>query len=262
MSTGSGRASYSAAARVNIDKPQLHDTLPSNEASDRPQHVRRAGNHTGTGKDFTQRKRTPSPSHIPKTTSQDETVYVVTLLTDKPHHDTMTELRNQYFPKAINKLAAHLTLFHALPGSKLEDSIIPVLEQVASRTTAFRINATKAFRLKRGIAISVEELGLGTGSSSNIQQRGKQVHHQLQSLWKEESFLSDQDAGGCRLHYTIMNKVDDEALIAKALKEIRETWKGHVGMVEGLGLWRYDRGSWRWQRKFAFRPLISSVSNA
>lgn len=214
----------------------------------------KAGQHTGdrafhpnrSDNTSTQtQKRSPSPTHVPMTESEHEAVYVLTLLTDTSHHDRMTALRSRYFPKHINKLAAHLTLFHALPGSKLESSIIPVIQAVAKQTAPFKVHAAKPFRLKRGVAISVAKQQGG--------QQAQAVHRALQQPWVKEGFLSEQDAGGCRVHYTIMNKVDDEGEVRKAVEEVQADWKGDYGMADGLGLWRYDRGWWRWERRFDFQ---------
>ncbi|KAK5682696.1 hypothetical protein LTS10_005826 [Elasticomyces elasticus] len=189
--------------------------------------------------------RTPSPSrHKPQGVPEDDAVYIVTLLTDKPHHDRMTNWRTQYFPKRINKLDAHLTFFHALPGSKLESSIIPVLQDVAAQTSPFSVRATKPFRLKHGIALSV--------AKTQGSQQAQGVHRALQQAWLKDGFLSEQDRGGCHVHYTIMNKVDDDAEVAKAMEEVQNTFQSDVGTAEGLGLWRYDRGWWRWERRFDF----------
>ncbi|KAK0888358.1 hypothetical protein LTR02_016383 [Friedmanniomyces endolithicus] len=167
-----------------------------------------------------------------------------TLLTDQQHHDRMTRLRTQYFPKRINKLDAHLTFFHALPGSKLESAVIPVLQDVAQHTAPFRLLATKPFRLKHGIALSV--------AKTQGAQQAQGVHRALLEPWLKEGFLSEQDRGRCNVHYTIMNKVDDELQIAKALEEVRDSFKPDAGTAEGLGLWRYDRGWWRWERRSDF----------
>lgn len=187
-------------------------------------------------------KRSPSPSHVPQTGSAEDNVYVLTLLTDRAHHDRMTALRKRYFPPRINKLAAHLTLFHALPGSKLESSIVPTIQELAARTSPFTVRADSPFRMKKGFAVSVSEGG----------KQGGNIHKSLQRPWKAEGFLSDQDAGGARLHYTLMNKVDDELEVSSAYQELVESWQGDEGMVEGLALWRYERGYWKWVRKFDF----------
>jgi hypothetical protein len=228
--------SYSAALAQNTSSSnqrptQTSQTEPPTRSDRRPQHV-------------PSKKRSPSPSHLPQTGSAEASVYVLTLMTDRAHHDRMTALRKKYFPKHLNKLAAHLTLFHALPRSKLESSIMPLLEDVASRTSPFRIRADKPFRMKKGFAVSVSEV--------EGRMQGKNVHRALQGPWEQEGFLSAQDAGGCRLHYTLMNKVDDDRAVEAAYAEFLEQFKGDMGTVEGLALWKYDRGFWKWDRSFAF----------
>jgi len=188
-------------------------------------------------------KRTSSPSHIPKT-SQQEPVYVLTLLTDDAHQKRMTALRKNYFPPKLNKLGAHLTLFHALPESKLESTIIPTIKRVSAEWQPFSVNAAKPFRMKKGIAISVPK-----NQGGDLAQK---VHGALLGAWEGEGWLSEQDAGGMRAHYTIMNKVDDEGEVADAMEEVSGSWKGDRGTVVGLGLWRYERGYWKWVEAFEF----------
>lgn len=201
--------------------------------------------NNASNSDAPQRKCSPSPAHVPKTDSEETSVYVLTLLTDKAHHKRMTELRNKYFPKKINKLAAHLTLFHALPGSELGSSIIPVIEAVVAETAPFDVHAKAAFKLKRGIAISVPKDEGG--------RQAQEVHSVLQRPWRKEGFLSDQDKGGFRVHYTIMNKVEEQPAIDQAFEQVQTDFKGDRGIVEGLGLYRYDRGFWRFERRFPFQ---------
>ncbi|KAI5361953.1 hypothetical protein Slin15195_G056020 [Septoria linicola] len=245
MSTSNG-LSYSAtfsqglpAKKQQSVAPQTQETVKQKEPERQPE---------------SHRKREPSPSHVPRTDREEEDVYIVTLLTDKPLHERMTDLRKKYFPKKINKLAAHLTLYHALPGSKLNSHVIPSLLEVTKRTPPFRVEATEPFRMKKGFAISV--------STQNGGRQAKQIHGNLQSQWTGEGWLSDQDAGGCRVHYTLMNKVDDELEVQNALDELKTFWKGDSGTAEGLALWRYDRGFWRWERKFAFKGAVGGSATA
>ena len=161
----------------------------------------------------------------------------------------MTQLRNKYFPKHLNKLAAHLTLFHALPGSRLDSDIIPVIEQVVRTTSPFSITASQPFQLsKRGIAIAILPDQGGA--------RAKEVRDQLQAPWKKQGFLSQQDAaktGRSFPHYTVMNKVDEDAEIQKALHELERDFEPDQDTVIGLALYRYDKGWWRWVTKFDFK---------
>jgi len=88
----------------------------------------------------------------------------------------------------------------------------------------------------------------------NVTQEGgresKKVYEELRGKWR--GFLSKQDDGGFRAHYTVMNKVEDESVVEGAMEEIRASWKGDRGVCEGLVLWRYDRGWWRLEREFQF----------
>lgn len=195
-------------------------------------------------------KRTTSPSHLPKTSQSENAVYVLTLQTDAAHHARMTALRAKHFPKHLNKLEAHLTFFHALPESKLEAAILPALRDIASSTSPFEIEAAQPFRMKKGFGISVPE---GKGG-----RRAREVRSGLLGVWQDGdgeggSWLSEQDSGtGYRAHYTVMNKVDDEGEVQKALREVENGWQGDRGRAVGLGLWRYERGYWKWVQGFEF----------
>lgn len=232
--------SYSAALSGNTSSSQAPPSAPTHP----PQRQRPpAQERDGT---TARPKRSPSPAHRPHTSNQHDNVYVLTLLTDKPHHDRMTRLRTRYFPRHLNKLDAHLTLFHALPASHLQDSVIPVLEFVARETAPFTVRATRPFRLKKGIAIAVAK-------TQGVAQADA-VHRALLEPWFKSGFLSEQDQGACRVHYTIMNKVDDEREVSRAFEEVSREFGGgeEVGIAVGLGLWRYERGWWRWERGFEF----------
>ncbi|QIW99456.1 hypothetical protein AMS68_004974 [Peltaster fructicola] len=164
---------------------------------------------------------------------EQEQQYILTLETDQPLHKKVTALREKYFPHKINKLSAHLTLFHALPASRLDSDIIPVIESVAERTGVFDVHAGRPFRLSKGIAISVPKHQGGDMSRA--------VHDALQKPWQEVGFLSPQDAGGVRVHWTIMNKVTDEKRIQKSFDEVESSWEQPWGTAIGLTLWRLIR---------------------
>ncbi|KAF2215383.1 hypothetical protein CERZMDRAFT_35478 [Cercospora zeae-maydis SCOH1-5] len=254
--------SYSATLSQGLPVPAATPQNRSTSSASSQAQSQRATN-TKTNINHSHPK-SQSTNHPPPTSSkakqeekekeEPEPVYVLTLLTTKPLHTRMTALRTHYFPRKINKLAAHLTLFHALPQSQLHEKIIPTLMQITQTTPPFRIEVTEPFRLKKGFAISV--------SRENGGEQARAIHQRLQEAWKEEGgggggegWLSEQDAagGGGRVHYTLMNKVDDEEEVAKAFEELKGFWKGDGGRAEGLALWRYDRGFWRWEQKFLFR---------
>ncbi|KAH0380868.1 hypothetical protein KCU92_g7356, partial [Aureobasidium melanogenum] len=240
------RLSYSAAAgSADIPKPQpkpANNSTANSSSSNHRQHAsgQQQGNrHGGPG-----HRRTPSPSYTPKTSSAEDAVYVLTLLTDAKHHRILTEMRKKYFPPRLNRLDAHITLFHALPGSLLEESIKPTLRDISSKTKQFHLLAATPFRLNKGIAIGLPKSSGGDDA--------RQVHQQLKAAWSD--FLSRQDAGGFAAHYTIMNKVDDEKEVQKAFEQVQQEWKGCHGTVLGLSLFKYDRGNWVHDEDFKFLP--------
>ncbi|KAK3707579.1 hypothetical protein LTR37_012074 [Vermiconidia calcicola] len=233
--------SYSAAVKSSSTSGQEQPgngelSTPANQSKEsvpRPHH----------GADG--RRRSPSSSQQPKTGGEEETVYVLTLQTDQDHHNRMTALRNKYFPKHLNKLRAHLTLFHALPGSKLNSSILPVIQDIAKQTLRFPLAATHAEKRKRGMAIIVPQ-----------DRGGKDFEHlrtSLQRPWKREGFLSAQDAAPrAKPHYTVMNLVDDAEIVERAFEEVQGAFEVDEGWAVGFGLWRFERGWWRWVRGFEF----------
>ena len=76
----------------------------------------------------------------------------------------------------------------------------------------------------------------------------KVICEELRGRW--EGFLSKQDRG-FRAHYTVQNKVDEEEVIERTLEEVK-AFEGSTGTVDGLSLYRYDKGYWRHERDFWF----------
>ncbi|KAG9968302.1 hypothetical protein KCU98_g15821, partial [Aureobasidium melanogenum] len=171
------RLSYSAAAgSADIPKPQPKPANNSTANSSSPNHRQHAsGQQQGSRHGGSGHRRTPSPSYTPKTSSAEDAVYVLTLLTDAKHHRILTETRKKYFPPRLNRLDAHITLFHALPGSLLEESIKPTLRDVSSKTKQFHLLAATPFRLNKGIAIGLPKSSGGDDA--------RQVHQQLKAAW-------------------------------------------------------------------------------
>ncbi|KAF2493373.1 hypothetical protein BU16DRAFT_465627 [Lophium mytilinum] len=184
------------------------------------------------------RQTSPNPAYTPKTTAQEDHVYVLTLLTSPSLSTPLNALRERHFPRHLNRTAAHLTLFHALPHSQLTE-ILVALKSCAGRTTPFRIETGKPFRMRRGVGISVARGG----------PESRRIHRELREAWLDG--LSEQDRGGWRPHWTVMNKEDEEQRVREAYAEV-EAWEGAKGWGVGLGLWRYEKGRWVWEREERF----------
>lgn len=185
--------------------------------------------------------------HKPNTASGEELVYILTLKLTESIAQPMTEMRERFFPRKLNRIPAHLTLFHALPHSQLE-ALEHGLSQISSSLQPFPVSSGKPFRMRKGVGINVD-----AGYTTM-----KEVHERLQTQWLP--FLSDQDAGGFRPHWTVMNKVDDEHEVGSAFDTIRkELVAGNQeGEALGLDLWRYNRGNWQWAREYKFGEVVQS----
>ncbi|GAA5924165.1 hypothetical protein JCM10213_004509 [Rhodosporidiobolus nylandii] len=180
--------------------------------------------------------------HRPVTDQEEQHVYVLTLRLSPSLHDPLNALRSRYFPSHRLKVPAHLTLFHALPHSRLSE-ILSDLEDVARGTAPFEVTSGQAFLLgKNGVAVSP---GKGTAE-------GAQVHAQLRERW--EPFLSKQDAKDFKAHWTVQNKVEEWEAVQGCFEDVKRWAKeeGARGTADGLELFRYERGYWRPEREFTF----------
>ncbi|KAI2620606.1 hypothetical protein GGR54DRAFT_106320 [Hypoxylon sp. NC1633] len=182
--------------------------------------------------------------HRPQTFApeREETYHVLTLHTDTAHYQNMRKLRERYYPPALLRVAAHISLFRALPGSMLP-SIRTDIATAASQTVSFGICAV-------GPPIRMGQSGVGVLVKGLEPVEG--IVRTLQGNWK--AVLSQQDRGKFRGHYTMMNKVDDPEKVEKCIRELRREFEpqGCSGTALGLSLWRYDAGWWRHEENFAF----------
>ncbi|KAF3006453.1 mannose-1-phosphate guanyltransferase [Curvularia kusanoi] len=180
--------------------------------------------------------------HKPKTGAEEELVYVLTLKLTDSLAKPMNSMREQYFPRRLNRTPAHLTLFHALPDSRFA-ALDSGLSQLATSTRPFFVSTGKPFRMRLGIGINV-------GKGYN---RMKQVHEELRSQWMP--YLSEQDAGGWRPHWTVMNKVNEEKKVDEVFQAVEKEVTQNVqeGQAIGLDLWRYDKGNWVFANEYKFK---------
>lgn len=278
----SGSVSYAAAVSTpngRIQQPQIEaracsqdDPRASSEAPQKPQRpgagIRARTSFRGWSKKSDKGDRSasyqPGPvqeiqntgyatreEHKPNTGSDEEDVYVLTMKLSDSIAQPMNKFRQEYFPKRLNRTPAHLTLFHALPHSEMA-TLEKTLEDVANSVQPFDVSAGGAFRMRKGVGINVDA---GYNKLKN-------VHAQLQSQWGP--FLSEQDAGGFRPHWTAMNKVDDENKVSDAFETIKKelSEKNQEGQALGLELWRYERGNWEWYNEYPFGGLQKTKSKS
>ena len=153
---------------------------------------------------------------------------IVTAHLDADSFEALDALRRRHFPKKLNKIPAHVSLFHKLPGEEL-DSVRATLAEVCRAVRPFVMAPRELRFLGRGVAIAYEAPELA------------QLHGRLAQAWS--GWLSAQDRQSFRAHVTIQNKV--EPAVARALlEELREDAEPPTCRVEGLDLWRYLGGPW------------------
>jgi len=145
-------------------------------------------------------------------------------------------LRRAHYPAERNQVAAHLTIFHALPPSSESELRGRISEIVRQRPPEAVIAGL--LDLGGGVAFGVV--------SPALDRIRAELAHDLHGL------LGAQDSGGWRPHVTIQNKVAPKT--ARALKEqLGRGFTPRPLAIAGLGLHRYLGGPWERISAFPFR---------
>jgi 2'-5' RNA ligase len=152
---------------------------------------------------------------------------IVTLLLDPHSQRRFDVLREAHFPPERNHLAAHVTLFHALPG-EAESQVRSDLAELARRSS-FPVAVPGLRSLGRGVAYVLESAELAA------------LHRELAGRWRHD--LTRQDSQPLRPHVTVQNKVTPERAQA-LLADLQSRFSPYEVRAEGLALWRYVGGPW------------------
>lgn len=162
---------------------------------------------------------------------------ILTLKIDTESFQFFDELRGKYFPPERNFLAAHVTLFHHLPGAEIEE-IKVALREIVDETTIFPLEFTKWRFLGKGSAMTIE-------SAELLRLRARLANH-----WQDD--LTAQDKQKFQPHITVQNKVaPDEA--RELYEKLSAEWKAKDGAGKGLTLWHYIGPTWKFEQDFLFR---------
>ena len=160
---------------------------------------------------------------------------IVTLLLEDAAQERFDRLRAEHFPAERNYLAAHVTLFHALPGEHL-DAVRADLVEAAERPS-FDVAVTGVRFLGRGVAYTLESAEVAA------------VRSGVASVW--QPWLTPQDRQKHAPHVTVQNKV--QPAVARALHErLLAEFVPWTVRARGLGLWRYLGGPWEPVAEFSF----------
>ena len=162
---------------------------------------------------------------------------ILTLTLNEASQAFFDAQRKKYFPPKINYLGAHLTLFHALPGTE-ETAISARLAAVAAGQPApLPLAVTGLKFMGRGVMYTLANPELPT------------LHRRLQQQW--QPWLTAQDQQGLRPHITVQNKVDP-AVARALLTELEAGFQPFEVQGTGLALWAYRGGPWEQRRVFPF----------
>ncbi len=167
---------------------------------------------------------------------------IVTALIGEPDFSRLDGLRRQHYPPERNYLRAHLTMFHHLPPSCV-DELRQLLKDEA-RGSDPQARLSSLINLGGGVAYSVE--------SPDLDDIRARIAERFAPM------LMPQDRNPWRAHITVQNKVkapEARALLDQLSKEFRP----HALALTGLAAWWYRGGPWEIIAAYAFATGHSVV---
>ncbi len=159
---------------------------------------------------------------------------VLTLALDDEAQSRFEGERQQYFPPALNRIPAHLSLFHTLEE---EPETFAALEAASARQATFSMQVAEVKSIGKGVAYFLQSA------------EAKALHRTLSEVFAEQ--LSAQDRQGFRPHVVVQNKVTPAAAQI-TLMQLQVRFRPFSVSAVGLDLWRYLGGPWLHLRRFHF----------
>ena len=160
---------------------------------------------------------------------------IVSAVLSPDAQDDLDAQRRRWFPADRLHVGAHITLFHALPGGRLEE-LQKALAVLVDRPRP-PLHVGEPFKMGRGVGLRLQSSAL-EGLRGAIARR-------------VADDLTDQDARRWRPHVTIQNKVTPEEA-RRTLETVRETHTEYDTHVDALALWHYRGGPWEAAGEFRF----------
>ena len=154
---------------------------------------------------------------------------IVTAQVDADADALFNRRRQQFYPPALNRVPAHLTLFHQLPGAH-EADIVAGVAAAAAVPPVFEVTVAGLMMLGHGVAYRITSETLIAFRSRLAAQFG--------------GWLTGQDRQGFRPHVTVQNKVRVET--ARGTRAILERdFVPFPARIEAVQLWHYAGGPWQ-----------------
>lgn len=148
-------------------------------------------------------------------------------------------LRTAHYPPGRNRVASHITLFHHLPPSAL-DELARLIRAIVADTPPPVARVSDIYLLDRGVAFRVE--------SPDLLAIRARIADRFAGL------LAAQDRGTPRLHITVQNKADPAAARA-LLAELRRDFRARPLAIAGLAAHHYRGGPWETAFERNFRGM-------
>jgi hypothetical protein len=140
----------------------------------------------------------------------------------------LQEMRETWYPVGLNRVPAHLTLFHQLPGRALAEAGHR-LKTLAAHTPPLSARLAALKPIDGGVVIRVvsPELEL--------------VREDLADAFM--GLLTLQDSHDVQFHVTVQNKAS-AADSRRCFETLKAGFRIHDTLIERLSLWRYLDGPW------------------
>ena len=161
---------------------------------------------------------------------------ILTLGLDQQDQARFEAERKRHYPARLNRIPAHISLFHALPGEE-EAPIRTRIAQEAAAIEPFPLEVHGLIRLGRGVAYAVRAPELDC------------IHRDLRAAWLP--WLSRQDRQPFRPHVVVQNKVDP-AQARVLYDQLSAGFRPWTVAAVGLLLWQYEGGPWAPAGEFGF----------
>lgn len=153
---------------------------------------------------------------------------IVTAELDEAAFDWFEALRRAHYPPGRNRVPAHLTLFHALPGRE-ETTVAQALEAACRTRGPMPVEVRGPWSLGQGVAYRVASPALEalrSGLAGGF-----------------EPWLQGLDRAPWRPHITIQNKVDPQDA-RRLLERLQLEFEPFDVEATGLLVWRWRGGPW------------------
>lgn len=162
------------------------------------------------------------------------------ILTARPEAASLARfeaLRRRYYPADLNRVPAHISLFHQLPGSELPP-VIERLKLTAREHSAPAVEVIGLRSLGRGVAFRLRSAEL------------ERLHADLAAAWAP--LLIPQDRHRLDAHVTIQNKATPRAA-RETFAVLTQSFMPWSFRVAAIDVWRYLDGPWEHLRAVALR---------